>query len=442
MKALAYLAALLPLNYLMAVAPWSSAWLSIIVLLTYFMFRPERVLHPNNMLFAFFGLYVVLSSTLNLVLSLIDWEYVLPWGQQVYWDSFSPYLFFQAESTFLVLFFGFHAFSRDPPQVAAPPVTVVVHGPLLQLLYAINVVLVLWFLQSTAGIGAWLDDYSFTYLTKREGHGLLNVVNLTVGNALVFLLGVNLYYARRKLVAVALAMPAIFLQAYVNGFKGRLLFLIMLFFAPWLLSMKLKARTLLLFTVGFFVLLYLATLVRSEGFYASWTFFLEMLIGYFNAYQLHDYILTSRDPALFETVHQIFTKPAQMLGLAGADADFDLSVMLTKEFFPDQWDLEHATQQWPLDTELYLNYYGLWFGWIPLLLYSWVVSRLYRASVLRLQLCLVPVFIMEFQRIFSALRGTLIPWEVFFLVVQYLVIYATCRWCLRLPTSPPGTSDG
>jgi hypothetical protein len=128
----------------------------------------------------------------------------------------------------------------------------------------------------------------------------------------------------------------------------------------------------------------------------------------------------------------VFTKPLQTLGfIYDPDANFDISVMLTKEFFPSQWYQEHATQQWPLDTELYLNYYGIYLSWIPLMIYGYVISVLYRAAVLRRNLHLMPIFIMEFMRIFSTMRGTLIPWESFIYVVQYLIIYINCRLALR-----------
>lgn len=428
---LLYPPVLAALNVLMYTEVWGSAYLSVVVLLTYLLFRPKRVLHPNNMLFAFYGLYVVVSGTLNLTLHLIEWEYVLPWGQQVFWNEISKYVLFQAEFTFLVLFFAFRHFAgKEWLPAAVLPSRSQVDAHAVYVLSAINVVLVVWFLESTAGIWNWVTDYSYTYLAKREGHGLLNIVNITIGNALVFILGVWTHRTDRKLAPILLAIVAIALQSYINGFKGRFIFLLIMFFVPWLMLMNLRIKTLTLLSIAFFGLLYAATIIRTEGFYAAAPFFLEMLIGYFNAHQLHDMVVTSRDPGLLQTVGQIFTKPMQALGLAGPDADFDISVMLTKEFFPDHWDLEKATQQWPLDTELYLNYYGFYLSWIPLLVYAFVIARLFRRTVLKQNLWLLPVFVLEFNRIFSALRGTLIPWEVFFLLVQYPAIYLLTRHCL------------
>ncbi len=436
-KFLLYLMVLLPMTMLVVAAPWGSVWLSLIIVWTYLMYRPRRVLHPNNMVFAFYGLYLVLSSTLNLALHLIDWDYVLPWGQQVFWETMSPTLLFQAEFTFLVLFFGLHWFCKGTQQAQDLSLARIEIEPAWRNgLAALAVGLVMLFMQSTAGLDAWITDYSYTYLTKREGHGLLNVIIIALGNVAVFLFGLEARRARRKGPTVLAALLVMMTLSYIGGIKSRFIFLLIVFLSPWFMDMRFRLRTLVAMTVSFFVLLYLGTLIRTEGFYASAPYFIEMLVGYFNAFQLHDWIVTSRDPGFLETVWQIFVKPLQILGMMSPDASFDISVMLTKEYFPEQWELEHATQQWPLDTELYLNYYGIWLSWLPLLMYSALQGWLYRNAVLRANLCLMPIFVMEFQRIFSTLRGTLIPWETPIYIVQYLLIYQLCRLAIRQQPAP------
>ena len=430
MVKLLYIPAIALLNILIYTEEWGSAYLSTIILLTFLTFRPGHILHPNNMILAFFGLYIVLSSSLSLLLHIVGWIYVIPGGQQVFWNELSKYTLFQAEFTFLVLYFGLHIFTVRQQAVVERLPKIAIKKSTIVFLFGINAILVIWFLESTAGISAWISDYSYTYLARREGHGLLNFVSIAIGNVLVFTLGVWTHSSKKKVIPILLAIVAIGLQSFAGGFKGRLILLLIFFFSPWLMTMRLQLKTLLGIVFGFFSALYLTTLVRTEGFYASAPFFLEMLINYFNAHQLHDWVVISRDPGLLQTVWQVFTKPLQTLGLASDDMDFDLSVMLTKEFFPNHWYLEKATQQWPLDTELYLNYYGFYLSWIPLLIYAFAMSRLYLEAVIRQNLWLMPVFIAEFIRVFSMLRGTLIPWDIFILAVQYPVIYLIAKHCL------------
>lgn len=441
-RLLLYLVVALPLNILMALAPWGSAWLSIIIVWTYLIYRPQNVLHPNNMVFAFYALYIFLSSTLNLVLYLIDWEYVLPWGQQVFWETISLTVLFQAEFTFIVLFFGLYWFCESPHQRRVWSIeTIKVKSAWRIGLAVLSVVLVIFFIQSTAGLSAWITDYSLTYLTKREGHGLLNVVIIALGNVTVFLFGLETKLARRKWPILLGAFFVIIALSYIGGVKSRFVFLLIVFLSPWFMSMKLRLTTVVGMGVSFFVLLYLTTLIRTEGFYASAPFFIEMLVGYFNAFQLHDWIVNSRDPGLFQTVWQVMVKPLQILGAVSPDASFDISVMLTKEYFPEQWELDRSTQQWPLDTELYLNYYGVWFSWLPLLLYAALQGWLYRHAVQRCNIFLMPIYVMEFQRIFSTLRGTLIPWETPIYLAQYLLIYILCRLAISQDPAPARASS-
>jgi hypothetical protein len=371
-----------------------------------------------------------MPSQLNLLLYLVGWEYVVPGGQQIFWNMISKYTLFQAEFTFLVLYFGLHIFTVHRHTTIKYSPKLAISKSTILLLFGMNASLVIWLLESTGGISAWINEYSFTYLTGRAGHGLLNIITITVGIVLVFTLGVWTQQSEKKMTPILMAIVAIGLQAFVGGFKGRVFILLILFFSPWLLTLRLKFKIFLIIVFGFFSTLYLTTLLRTEGFYSSAPFFLEMLISYFNVYQLHDWIVTSRDSGLFQTFWQLFIKPQQILGLVSKDTDFDISVMLTKEFFPAHWYLEKATQQWPLETELYLNYHGFYLSWIPLLIYSFAMSRLYLAVVIRKNILLLPIFILEFIRIFSMLRGTLIPWDVFVLAVQYPIIYLSVKYCL------------
>lgn len=439
-----YLGMLLILNYLMAEKIWGSAYLSLVIVFTYVFFRPRKALHPNNMLFVFFGLYIVLPSTLSLIFDLISWQYNIPWAEAIQWKNISKYVLFQAEFTFLVLYLGIHFFSKDRMQQSNSVPTrfgYAVSNVAVAFLFVLVLILVIWFIQSTAGIRAWLEYYSYTYLTKREGHGLLNVSIIAFGNAVIFLLGLK-NYEEKKFWTIVCALLIMLALSYVNGVKARFIFLLLLFLSPYLLKMDISLKRVGGVAIAFLGLLYLGTLVRTEGFYASPAYFLEMLISYFNAYPLHDYVVTSREPAFFQTVAQFFTKPLQLMGLADADADFDISVMLTKEFFPQHWYEERATQQWPLDTELYLNYYGPWLSWLPLLVYAAFISWLFRKTVLNVNMILLPIYLMEFQRLFSMMRGTLIPWEFPIYLAQYLFLYIICNAAIQSKTPSKGVVQG
>lgn len=436
LKFLFYASLIIFLNVMMLALPWGSAYLSLIIIATYLIFRPHHVFHPNNMVFASYGLYVVVSSTLTLILDLIDWEYVLPWGQTVFWKEMSLYLLFQVEFTFLILFFGLHYFSRSKGIASKQVVeSFSVKENFTNALYVACILLVFLFMQLTAGVSEWVENYSYTYLTKREGFGLLNVTIIVLGNIVVYLLGLQTITARCKFPLILKAIFLCMILSVIGGIKSRFIFLLIVYLSPRFLHLSFKLRSVVMFSVAFFVLLYLGTLFRTDFFYASAPYFLEMLIGYFNSYQLHDLVVTSRDSAFFQTLSQFFVKPLQILGIESKDASFDISIMLTKEFFPEQWENEHATQQWPIETEMYLNYFGFYLSWVPLLLYAAAIGWLYRIAIIGRNYWLLLIYVMEFQRIFSTLRGTLIPWEMPVYIVQYFLIYITCKYACQVNTS-------
>ena len=410
---------------------WKCIPLSIYILCTYLLYPPKYILNPLNILMAYYVLYVVLGSTLNYILDYINWSYVLPWGQIVFWNEISMYTYYQILFTYTVLYLSIYCLTRVG-QIDVYIKWFTVRKQNLKLLYITVILLVFSFLQVTGGINSWVQNYSTTYLVNRAGHGLLNITVIFFGNILVYLLGLKYYRLnRKKLMFFIYSLVPILLLSYVNGMKSRLIVLLIIYFSPYLIRFTINTKRALLLGVSFMALLYAGTLIRTNGFYAEGSFFLEMMVGYFNTYQLHDLVVTSRAPDLFSTTYQVFIKPLQILNLVSNDYDFDISIMLTKEFYPEQWYVEKSTQQWPLETELYLNYYGFAFSAIPLVIYSMYISLLYKLAVLHKNIYIIPIYLIEFLRMFSMMRGTMIPWDFPILMIQYLLIYMMMKFSVR-----------
>jgi hypothetical protein len=393
---------------------------SIFILITFLLFKPSGILHPNIVLTGFYFLYLILPSFLQLILTLNGYNYILPWGQVVFWDSFEKFTFFQMLSTFVILFFSFHIFSGNEKQ-SDDFINYDIADNKLVLISVVLTIFLFYYLNVTGGISEYLNSYGQTYLTMREGHGLASTIIMYLGNLVVFLFGLK-YFKTKHIKYLILGFAFILSISFLQGIKSRFIFLLMVFFVPNLLQIKLNLKKLFLFVLGFMVLLYLGTHFRTEGFYSTYEAFLEYMIDYFNSFQLHDDIVRVKNMNFLSTQWQIFVKPLQILGLVSDQVDFDLNVMLTKEFFPDQWDNSHATQQWPLDTELYLNYYGPYLSWIILIPYSFLVSFIYKKA-LRGHIGFILIFLMEFLRIFSTLRGTIIPYDFTLIIVSYYFIY-------------------
>lgn len=415
---------------------WGVIPLALVIVATFLIYQPNHLLHPNVAIFTFYFLWLVLPSFLSLVLYLIDWTYILPWGQLTFWDDLSAYTLLQIELTFLTLYLGCHFLGNpSPPTIQnfmdTPDGVLSISRTTAIALSGATLLLVLVFIRLTGGWHAWLSSYSDTYLLGRQGLGAFNFVLIAIGNLTVFLLGLRNFARRGGLLGMIPALIVILPLGYVGGFKSRVMFLLFLFMFPYLIRMVPRLSLLAAGFLSFLVMLYLLTLVRTSGFYASPPAFLEMMAGYFNSYPLHDQIVTSREPDFFQTVFQVLVKPLQYLGLMRPDADFDISVMLTKEFFPAQWDLGRGTQQWPIETDLYLNYFGIPFQWIPLLCYAGFLSWIFRSAITRQNYALMPIYALEFLRVFSVMRGGLISWHTPVLLLQYGFLYYATRSLVR-----------
>jgi hypothetical protein len=377
-------------------------------------------MHPNIVLTGFYFLYLILPSFLQLILTLNQYTYVLPWGQVVFWDSFEKFTFYQMLSTFVVLFFSFLFFTGNSKQ-SIDFINYEITRYKLLLISILLSFFLFYYLNVTGGISEYINSYGQTYLTMREGHGLASTIIMYLGNFVVFVYGLT-YFSTKKLRYFIIGFAFIIAISFLQGIKSRFIFLLIVFFVPNMLLIKLNVKKLLYFVIGFLVLLYLGTHFRTEGFYSTYEAFLEYMIDYFNSFQLHDDLIRSKNMGLLTTQWQIFVKPLQILGLINDQIDFDLNVMLTKEFFPDQWEKSHATQQWPLDTELYLNYYGPYLSWVVLIPYAFFVSSIYK-KVIKGHIGFILIFLMEFLRIFSTLRGTIIPYDFTLIIFSYFGVY-------------------
>lgn len=425
---------------------WGVLGLNLYIIVLFYLVRPPRILHPSTMIFAYYGLWVVVPSTLDFIFESIDWEWVLPVGRPFDWSSLSPTTLLQIQLSVTTLSVMTRLASRDPKakslsQNSGTALRSQIRHikpalPLVVLAFAIAVV----FMQATGGFAAWIADYSTTFLTKRRGLGALNFILIGVGTLTCYVLGLK-FHLQRAWPVLAQAVACILVLGFVGGFKSRVIILALTFALPSLIDKKAEPLRLIRYLLAFFVILYALTLVRSNGYYSGFSRYLEMILGYFNSYPLHDLIVNSRDPELLSTSHFILTKPGQALGIVGPDAEFEISVMLTKEYFPAQWYARSATQQWPIETEMYLNFLGPILQVFPLALYGMFLGKLYRHAILGSNPLLLPIYLLEFIRILTVLRGVLIPWQMPIFIIQYFGMYVALKWWISSTSRGSETTD-
>ena len=401
------------------------------IVLTYVFFKPKNIFHPNNIVFAFSFLYVVVPSSLQLLFQVFNIPYMLPWGRLYDWFSYELNTYYSVFFLYLVFYFSFYFFNQEdlPPR----KVTYVVNAKFLLTLFVFTIVTLYFYMVLTGGVFSWFTSYKQTFLLGRDGLGLLNFIMLFSVNLLVFLLG--LYFHKKKgsvkFFIFLISFLLIVFASLLQGFKSRIIILLIIFFFPYLLQMRPRLYNLFLLGTLFFVLLFIGNYIRSDGYYNSPFIFIEYMMTYFNVYELHNMVAIQSDPGFFNTVHHVLVRPLVALGLISSTTEYDISVMLTKEYFPSDWETMQATQQWPLITELYYNYYGFLLGWFPLVIYAFVLTVLYRKTKSG-NVALALIFILEFFRLFSVQRGVLIPWQMPIYLSFYVFIYFVVKKTVKV----------
>lgn len=404
--------------------------INLLIVIAFLSFPPKSLFSPLIVILGFNFLYVVLPSVVQIIFDMFDIKRQIPWDVVGDWLNFQSQTYVDILLNFSLFFFLLLYFNRR--DAGYHEISVRVKKSSLHLLSAITIFFLILYVQLSGGVVQWILDYKTTFLTGREGTGWLNLPTLFLVNATVFLLGLefNNRKGRGRMLFLFFCLFVIILAALVQGLKSRLIILLVIFFFPSLSKVKVTISRLFLLTGVFFLLLFAGNYIRSGGYYSNFSIFVEYFMSYFNAYGLHDLVTSQKPMGLFMTIDHMFAKPLSWIGLGAKDADFDISVMLTKEYFPASWFEMSATQQWPLATEMYFNYYGYIFGWLPILVYCCLLSLLYKQSRDG-HPAFALIYILEFFRLFTVQRGVLVPWQMPIYLVAYLFLYVIVRWGVR-----------
>lgn len=414
--------------------PVLAVLISIFYFVSLFIFlRPKYFFHPNNIVFLFYFLYYCVPAAIvgyykfNGISSTLDWN-ALP-----DWYSMSMTTYTDAALLYFILYFSFHFLCKlesESLTLINNKKTVSVGFILFTGLFVF--LLGLYYISVTGGLFLWVYDYKYTFLLGREGNGVIGFILVYSSYFLAYMLG--LFFLGRKIYLSLFFFVCIFsiliFSAFLLGFKSRVFEYAILVSMPLLFKRRISFKVTLIVGGLFFVFLYIATVLRTGGAYDGLILFLEYSVYYFNVFPLHDLVVHDFDYSLFQTFHYSFVKIGGFFGL-WSNEDFDISIFLTKIYYPEDWADARATQQWPIVSNLRVNYLGFVLGWIPLFFYVSIVSFLYR-RFFNGDLALGFIFGLEFLRIFTVLRGVILPWQWPVYFVFYILGYFLIKYYLRV----------
>lgn len=401
----------------------------VFMLVVFLLFRNKEFLCPSNVVFGSYFLYFIFPSTLFFILEWVDWVYVLPWGKTNDWSRLSG----EALLSYAYVFTLFFLFTRLLEvlliNTAATSLFERYRVNSCMLFVFTSLVLAggLFFFQVTGGGEAWFGNYSDTYLENKKGYGLLNFLLIMSSNFLAFVLG--FYWrtqSKKSLALVLFVLTALVFCAFIQGVKSRVFYFAIFFSIPWVTMARLTLVKGGVIFLSFLFTFSFAMYFRSNGFYSTPEMLLEYFLSYFNTIFLHDMILRDMQPGFLLTMDYPLNKWLTFFGVPSEEYMHDISRWLTSIYFPKQWFDGSATQQWPIETELYLNYGSYIFWVVPVFLYSFYICSLYS-----LRYSLGPVFLFiftcELLFFFSMFRGSMLQWIVLFNILFYLMILGGSR---------------
>lgn len=393
----------------------------VFMVLVFLLFRNKEVLCPSNIVFGSYFLYFVFPSSLFYIFEWVGWVYVLPWGKVNDWSKLSDeavlsYGYVFALFFFFTRFFEF-VFARGSAQDLFSFYKI---NPIMLFLWCVVILLgAFYFFQVTGGVEAWFGNYSATYLGNKKGYGLLNFLLLMSSNFLAFVLGFYCKTQRRvSWWLLIFVVVVLMFCAFIQGIKSRIFYFAIFFSIPWLSFARLTLLKGVFVFVGFIFAFSFAMYFRSNGFYSTPSMLLEYFLSYFNTIFLHDMIIKDMPPDLFLTMGFPLNKWLTFFGVPSEEYLHDVSRWLTSIYYPEQWFESSATQQWPIQTELYLNYGYYIFWFVPIFIYSLFICGLY---AMRYKCGPVVLFIFVYELLFflSMFRGSMLQWISLFNLAFY-----------------------
>jgi hypothetical protein len=227
-------------------------------------------------------------------------------------------------------------------------------------LFLSSTVLIILIVLSSGGFSKWIADPGDAFL-NRGGSGVFVILSQFSSMALAALVGfVSFKTDGKKLLYIFYLW--IIVTSPVHGSKGQMALLVVLSLIPWLRNMSFGNKKSLILYFSFISIFFLGLYFRNFTWIDSKTF-MPYVFNYFTTLENLAVSVRDFDPNFLKTFFLPFVKFLTPFGLERPDMYFDMNHMLTDIYYPTAWEIR-ATEQWPVETDLYLNFY--FFGGLPI----------------------------------------------------------------------------
>lgn len=242
----------------------------------------------------------------------------------------------------------------------------------INLLYLFSTAMVMMIIISSGGFDKWISAPGDAFL-NRGGSGVYVILSHFSTIVLAGLVGYTSYTKSSKS-GLILFIAWVLLTSPIHGSKLHISLLIILAILPWLRYMPIfSLRTIVMYFT--FVAVFLLGLYFRNMSWVGVDTIIPYALNYFTAFE--NLAISVRDfpPSIMTTFFLPFVKFQTPFGLEDTKMYYDMNHMLTDIYYPSAWAIR-ATEQWPVETDLYLNF--MFFGGLPLIvLYLGLVGFIY-----------------------------------------------------------------
>ncbi|WP_417448336.1 hypothetical protein [Idiomarina abyssalis] len=306
-------------------------------------------------------------------------------------------------------------------------------GWLIAPLFFLSTLMCVLIVINSGGFDYWIDSPGQAFL-NRGGTGHFVILSHFFSIAMSALVGFYVYKSKRYWVYI-IFLIWFFVTSPVHGSKMQLSLLILLSIIPWLRNTRvltLRSISVLLILV---LLFFLGLYFRNN----SWLTFDKLIpyaLNYFTALENLAISLRDFEPMFMHTFLLPFNKFLTPFGLSDSSLYYDMNHYLTDIYFPENWEVR-ATEQWPVETDLYLNFYFV-FGLPLVCFYLFFVGYIYgRAKIVDTLGYWMIAFLMTIFLI-SHLRGSLYNHVDFYMYpYMFIVWFSFRRYSFKLGSPGP-----
>lgn len=275
---------------------------------------------------------------------------------------------------------------------------------------------------NSGGFIYWMESPGQAFL-NRAGTGIYVVLSHFFSIILSALVGYTAF-VKKKHMSFVVFIFWLLITSPVHGSKMQISLLLLISVIPLIKDLKLFSLSALLLGVLLVCIFFLGLYFRNNSWITIETI-LSYGLNYFTA--LENLTISVRDfpPGLFNTFFLPFNKFLTPFGLSDPTMYYDMNHLLTDIYFPENWAIR-ATEQWPVETDLYLNFYFV-FGLPLFAFYLFFVGYFYGKARSLNTIGAWLVSLLLIVGLISHLRGSLYNHTDFYLYPMMVVFWFLLR---------------